>query len=117
MNHETILRKKKTYPCSLYHAIHIDSSKWRYCKVFHIDGRMSLEQSYGVKCNAYIILGFLHSPWNLEGYYIALPKPKRNIIFTPYCDNILNHDTNEGIVKLVPLMGKGNETITKMKAF
>jgi hypothetical protein len=46
---------------------------------------------------------------------MALPNPKRNIILAPYCDNILNHDTNEGIVKLVTLMVKRNENITKMK--
>jgi len=67
------------------------------------------------KCNTYIILGYLHSPWNLEGYSIALPKPKRNIILTPYCDNIINYDTNEGIMKLFTLMVKGNETIIEMK--
>ncbi len=67
------------------------------------------------KCNICIILGYLHSPWNLEGYCIALPKPKRNALLAPYCDNILNHDINEGNVKLVTLMVKGNETITKMK--
>jgi hypothetical protein len=49
----------------------------------------------------------------VEGYCIALPKPKRNIIPAPYCDNILNHGTNENIVKLVTLMVKGNETIIK----
>jgi hypothetical protein len=49
------------------------------------------------------------------GYYITLPKPKSNIILTPYCDNILNHGTNEGIVKLVTLMVKGNETIIKLR--
>jgi hypothetical protein len=27
---------------------------------------------------------------------------------------IINHDTNEGIVKLITLMVKSNETITKM---
>jgi hypothetical protein len=62
-----------------------------------------------------MILGCLHSPWNVEGYCMALPKPKMNTIPAPYCDNILNHDTNEGIVKLVTLMVKRNETITKMK--
>jgi hypothetical protein len=62
-----------------------------------------------------IILGYLHSPWNLDGYCVTLPKLKRNIIHVSYCDNILNHDTNEGIVKLVTLMVKGNEIITKMK--
>jgi hypothetical protein len=67
------------------------------------------------KCNTYIILGYLHSPSNLEGYCIALPEPKSNIIFTPYCDNILNHGTNEGIVKLVTLMVKGNEIVIKLK--
>jgi hypothetical protein len=51
----------------------------------------------------------------LEGYFIALPKPKRNIILASYYDNILNHDTNENIVKLVTLMVKGIETITKMR--
>jgi hypothetical protein len=67
------------------------------------------------KCNTCIILGYLHSPWNVEGYCITLPKPKKNTIPTPYCENILNHDTNEGIVKLVTLMVKRNETINKMK--
>ncbi len=52
---------------------------------------------------------------NLEGYCVALPKPKRNTILAPYCDNILNHDTNEGIVKLVTLMVKDNETINQMR--
>jgi hypothetical protein len=56
------------------------------------------------KCNTYIILGYFHSPQNVDGYYIALPKPKRNIIHAPYCDNILNRDTNEGIVKLITMM-------------
>jgi hypothetical protein len=67
------------------------------------------------KWNTYIILGYFHSPWNLEGYCIALPKPRNNTIPTLYCDNILNHDTNEGIVKLITLMVKGNETIITMK--
>jgi hypothetical protein len=67
------------------------------------------------KCNICIILGYLHSPWNLEGHYIALPKLKNNIIPTPCCDNILSHVTNEGIVKLVTLMVKGNETIIIMR--
>jgi hypothetical protein len=48
-------------------------------------------------------------------YCIALPKPKSNTIPTPYCDNILNYGTNESIVKLVTLMAKGDEIITKMK--
>jgi hypothetical protein len=65
--------------------------------------------------NTYIILGYLHLPWNLEGCCIALPKPQRNTIPAPYYDNILNHDTNEGIVKLVTLMVKGNEIMIKMK--
>jgi hypothetical protein len=51
---------------------------------------------------------------NLEGYCVALPKPKRNAIPTPYCDNILNHDIIGGNVKLVTLMVKGNEIIIKM---
>jgi hypothetical protein len=51
----------------------------------------------------------------MERYYIALPKPKRNTILAPYYDNILNHGTNEGIVKLITLMVKGNEIIIKMK--
>ncbi len=46
---------------------------------------------------------------------MALPKLIRNIIPEPYCDNILNHDTNKGIVMLVTLMVKSNETIIKMK--
>jgi hypothetical protein len=34
----------------------------------------------------------------MEGYCIALPKPKKNTITTPYYDNILNHDINESVV-------------------
>jgi hypothetical protein len=103
-------------PCSLYHVRHIDSNKWGYCKVIHIDGRMDyLNKVMEFKCNTCIILGYLHSLWNMEGHYIALPRPRSNIIPTPYCDNILNHDTNESIVKLITLMVKSNKTITKMK--
>jgi hypothetical protein len=51
----------------------------------------------------------------MEGYCIALPKPKSNTIPAPYCNNILNHGANEGIVKLITLMVKGNETITTMR--
>jgi hypothetical protein len=65
----------------------------------------------------------------LEGYYIALAKPRRKIIPVSFCDNIVNHETktylkkylfhahyiipyisiqvNEGITKLVTLMVKG----------
>jgi hypothetical protein len=46
---------------------------------------------------------------------MALPKPINIIIPAPYCNNILNHGINEGIVKLVTLMIKCNETIIKMK--
>jgi hypothetical protein len=28
------------------------------------------------KCNICIILGYFHSPWNLEGYCIAIGKPR-----------------------------------------
>jgi hypothetical protein len=51
----------------------------------------------------------------MDGYCIALPKLKKNTIHAPYCDNVLNHDTNEGIVKLVTLMVKHNKNITKMR--
>jgi hypothetical protein len=67
------------------------------------------------KYNTSIILGYLHSSWNLEGYCIAIAKPRSNTISALYCDNILNHGINEGIIKLVTLMVKGNETIIKMK--
>jgi len=40
--------KNKIIPCSIYHAVHIDSNKWKYCKVGHVNGRRSFEQSYGV---------------------------------------------------------------------
>ncbi len=84
-------------------------------KFFTLMVECHLSKVMEFKCNTCIILGYLHSPWNLEGYCIALPKPKRNTILTPYCDNILNHDTNEGIVKLVTLMVKSNENIMKMR--
>jgi len=47
MKQKDILKKNKI-PCSMYHAVHIDSSEWKYCKVGHIDGRRSPKQSYGV---------------------------------------------------------------------
>ncbi len=49
--------------------------------------------------------GVLHNP----------TKPERNTIPTPSCDNILNQDTNEGIVKSFILMIKGTKIITKMR--
>jgi hypothetical protein len=102
-------------PCWLYHARHIDSNKWGYCKVLHIDGKMDyLNKVMEFNCNICIILAYLHSPWNVDGYCIALPKPKNDTIHAPYCDNILNHDTNDNIIKLVTLMVKHNKTITKM---
>jgi len=39
LNHETKGFINKKIPCSIYHALHIDSNKWKYCKVGHIDGR------------------------------------------------------------------------------
>jgi hypothetical protein len=39
---------------------------------------------------------------------MALLKPINNTTHAPYCDNILNHGTNEDIVKLVTLMVKCN---------
>jgi hypothetical protein len=102
-------------PCSLYDAKHIDSNKWRYCKVFHIDVKKStwtklwsLNAIHASSWNIYIHL-------KLGGVLHSLTKPISNRITTPYYDNILNHGTNEDIVKLVTLMVKGNETITKMK--
>jgi hypothetical protein len=76
---------------------------------------MSLEQSYVVQMKYLIILGYLHSPWNLVRYCVTLRKPKRNTILAPYSNNTLNHDINEGIVKLVTLMVKGNEFLTKTR--
>ncbi len=69
------------------------------------------------KCNTYIILGYLHSPWNLEGYCVTLPKLRSNTILAPYCDNILNHSTNEGIVKLVTLMVKAMKLSLKWRYY
>ncbi len=51
----------------------------------------------------------------MERYYITLSKPKRNIIHAPYCNNILNHDTNEIIVKLVTLIVIHNKIIKIMR--
>jgi hypothetical protein len=51
-----------------------------------------------------------------HGWVLHSPvETLKNKMPTPYCDNILNHDTNEGIVNLVTLMVKHNKTITKMK--
>ncbi len=85
-------------------------------KLFTLIVKGHLNKVTKFKCNTCIILGYLHSPWNLEGYCVALTKPRKNTISTPYCDNILKHDTNEGIVKLITLMVKGSESIIKMKA-
>ncbi len=35
---------KMFIPCSIYHALHIDSSKWKYYKVGHIDGKRGLNE-------------------------------------------------------------------------
>jgi len=115
VNHET----KEFFKSYLFHAhyimpnilIQINES---IAKFFTLMVECHLNKVMEFKCSTCIILGYLHSPWNLEGYCIALPKLKRNTVPTPYCDNILNHDTNEGIVKLVTLMVKNNENITKM---
>jgi hypothetical protein len=84
-------------------------------KFFTLTLKGHLNKVMEFKCNTCIILGYLHSPWNLERHCVPLPKPKNNKIPAPYCDDMLNHATNEGIVKLVTLMVKGNEIITKMK--
>jgi hypothetical protein len=102
-------------PYSLYDAMHIDWRKWGIIKFFTLMLEGPFEQVMECKCNTNIILGCLHSPWSLRGYCIALLKPKSNTILAPYCDNILNHGMNKGIVKLVTLMVKGNETIIKMR--
>ncbi len=57
-------------------------------------------------------LGIFAFTKNWKEYCITLAKPRSNTIPTPYCEYALNHSTNEGIVKLVTLMVKGNETIT-----
>jgi hypothetical protein len=62
-----------------------------WCYKVHLNKVMEL------KCNTYIISKYFHSPWNLEGYCMALPKPISNTILVPCCDNILNHGTNESI--------------------
>jgi hypothetical protein len=48
LNHETKGHLKKNVPCSIYHALYIDSNKRRYYKVGHIDGKRPFEQSYRV---------------------------------------------------------------------
>jgi hypothetical protein len=60
-------------------------------------------------------LGIFAFTMKLGGVLHSLTKNKRNTILASYYDNILNHDTNEGIVKLVTLMVKNNENITKMR--
>jgi hypothetical protein len=43
------------------------------------------------KCNTCIVLGYLHPPWNLEGYYITLTKPKvpsKTLISSSFKQNI-----------------------------
>jgi hypothetical protein len=78
----------KTYWCKEM-KIFQSYSHWRY--------KVHLNKVMVFIYNTYIISEYFHLPWNLEGYYIALPKPKSNTIPTPYCDNILNHGTNDNI--------------------
>jgi hypothetical protein len=78
----------KTYWCK---EMRIFQSYSHWCYKAHLNKDMEF------KCNTHIILEYFHSPWNLEGYCIALPKPRNNIILAPCCDNILNHGTNERI--------------------
>jgi hypothetical protein len=57
-----------------------------------------------------------------KGYCIALPKPRRKTTLAPYYENILNHDTNEYILKylfhvqyIMPyIMVKVTEDIVKL---
>jgi hypothetical protein len=42
-------------------------------------------------------------------------RREKNTILAPYCDNIVNHDINEGIIKLVTLMVKHNKIITNFR--
>jgi hypothetical protein len=84
-------------------------------KFFIVMVKGHLNKVMEFKYNTCIILGYLYSTWNLEGYCTALPKSKNNTIPTPHCDNILNHDKKESTVKLVMLMIKSNETINKLK--
>jgi hypothetical protein len=51
-------------------------------------------------------LGIFTFTMKLEGYCIALSKPKRNTIPASYCDNILNHDTNEDYYQVGHIDGK-----------
>ncbi len=116
VNHET----KYIFLRYLFHAHYIMPNiliqiNEGIAKFFTLMVECHLNKVMEFKCHTCIILGYLHSPWNLKAYCVALPKLKRNIVLAPYCDNILNHDTNEGIVKLVTLMVKSNENITKMK--
>jgi hypothetical protein len=55
-------------------------------------------------------LGIFRFTMNVEGYCIALPKPRSNTIPAPYCDNILNLDTNEKITKLIILICFNEQT-------
>jgi hypothetical protein len=68
--------KKKLIPCSLYDARHIDSRKWRYYKVLHIDVRRSnwtkLWNLNAIPKSSWDICIHL---WNLKGCCIAIAKP------------------------------------------
>jgi hypothetical protein len=37
----------------------------------------------------------------LEGYYITIPKCRREKILTSYCNNILNHETKGDVKKYI----------------
>jgi hypothetical protein len=78
-------------PCSLYHADILIQVNEGITTFFTLVVGCHLNKIMELKCNTCIIFQYLHSPWNLEGYCIALPKPKWNTILAPYCDNILNH--------------------------
>jgi hypothetical protein len=57
----------------------------------------------------------------LERYCIPLTKPTRQVIHTSFCDNIINHETNDLKKKylfhahymMLDILIQGNEGITK----
>jgi hypothetical protein len=57
----------------------------------------------------------------LQGYCIAIPKPRRKVILTSYCNNILNHGKKGYLLKYLfhvqynmpYILIQVNENITK----
>ncbi len=90
-------------PCSLYHAKHIDSIKWRYCKVVHIDyRRFTWTKVWSLNAIPNICIHMKHNNVFLNNW-----SPYNIIWNSCFQKNLLICITFIGYEKLVTLMVKG----------